>query len=103
MDILIDLLLSTDWKSNSYDSILVIIDHLTKIVYDKLVKVAINFPRLPKVIIDVMLQHHGLFNSIISKCRTIFMSKFLSWLCYLFGIKKQLSTTFHFQTNGQTT
>lgn len=103
MDVLIDLLLSTDWKGNSYDSILVIINHLTKIVYDKLVKVAINSPRLPKVIIDVMLQHHGLLNFIISECRTIFMSKFLSWLCYFFGIKKQLSTTFHFQTNRQTT
>ena len=34
-----DLPLSSDWKSNNYDSILVIVDRLTKMVHYKPVKV----------------------------------------------------------------
>ena len=87
--------LFADWKGDSYNLILVIIDCLTKIVYYKPVKVTINVTRLVKVIIDVVVQHHSLQTSIISNRRAIFMSKFWSLLSYFFGIKRRLSTTFH--------
>ena len=38
--------ISTDWKGDSYNSILVIIDWLTKIVHYEPVKVTINAPQL---------------------------------------------------------
>ena len=44
---------------------LVIIDRLTKMVYYKPVKVTIDAPSLAEVIIDVMVWHYGLPNSII--------------------------------------
>ena len=94
--------LSSDWKGNSYDSILVIVDHLTKMVHYELVKVTIDAPGLAEVIINVVVQHHGLPDSIISDRRAIFTSRFWSSLRYFLGIKRRLSTAFHPQTDGQT-
>lgn len=97
-----DTTLSANRKRNSYDLILVIINHLTKIVHYEPIKIIINTLELAKVIIDVVMQYYGLSNSIISDRGAIFIFKFWSLLCYFFGIKRQLSTTFHSQTDGQT-
>ena len=102
MEFAMYLLLFTNWKRDSYDLILVTVNRLTKMVHYKLVKVTINAPRLAKVIIDVVVQHFGLPNSIISDRRAIFMSKFRFSLCYFLGIKQRLYIAFHPQTNGQT-
>ena len=48
------------------------------------------------------MRHYGLPNSIVTDRGSLFTSKFWSLLCYFFGIKRRLSTTFHPQTNGQT-
>ena len=102
MDFVISLPLSANWKGNSYDSILIILDHLTKMVYYKPVKITIDAPGLAKVIIDVGVRYYGLPDSIISDRGAIFMSKFWSSFCYFLGIKQRLSTTFHPRTDGQT-
>ena len=94
--------ISTNWKGNSYDSILVIVDWLTKMVHYELVKVTINASGLAKVILDVVIWHHGFPNSIVSDRGLLFTSKFWSSLCYFYDIKRRLSTIFHPQTNGQT-
>ena len=101
IDFVTRLPLFSDWKSDSYDSILVIIDRFTKIIYYKPVKVTINAPGLAEVIINVVVQHHSLPNSIISDREAIFMSKFWSSLCYFLSIKRRLSTKFHPQTDGE--
>ena len=102
MDFVTGLPVSTDWKGKSYDSILVIVDRLTKMVYYKPVKITIDAPGLAEVIIDIVVRHHGLFDSIITDWGFLFTSKFWSLLCYFLDIKKKLSKTFHPQTNGQT-
>ena len=94
--------ISTDWKIESYDFILVIVDRLTKMVHYEPVKVTINAPGLAEVILDVVVWYHGLPNSIVSDRGSLFTSKFWSSLCYFFGIKRRLSTAFHPQTDGQT-
>ena len=68
----------------------------------KPVKVTINTLELAEVIINVVVQYHGLLDSIISDCRAIFLSKFWSSLCYFFGGKWKLLTVFYLQTDGQT-
>lgn len=55
MDFLTGLLLSADWKKNSYDLILVIVDRLTKMMQYKLVQVTINASRVAKVIINIVM------------------------------------------------
>ena len=102
MDFMNSLPISTDWKRNSYNSILVIVDRLTKMVNYKPVKITINAPGFIKIIIDVVVRHHSLSNSIVTDRSSFFTSKFWSSLCYFLGIKQQLSTAFHPQTNGQT-
>ena len=102
MDFVTELPILTNWKGKSYDSIFVIVDKLTKIVYYKPVKITIDTLDLAKVIIDVVVRHHGLPDSIITDQGSLFTSKFWSLLCYFLGIKKKLSTNFHSQTNGQT-
>ena len=55
MDFVTGLLLSSDWKGDSYDSILVIIDRLIKMVHYKPVKVTIDTSGLAEVILDVVV------------------------------------------------
>ena len=47
--------LSTDWKGKNYNSILIIVNYLTKMVYYKQVKVTINTLRLVEVIINMVV------------------------------------------------
>ena len=55
MDFVINLPILTNSKGNSYNSILVIVNWLIKIVYYKLVKININTLGLAKSIINVMV------------------------------------------------
>ena len=71
-------------------------------VHYKPVKITLNAPKLAKVIIDVVVRHHGLLDSIVTNRDSLFTSKFWSLLCYFLGIKWGLSTTFHLQIDGQT-
>ena len=100
MDFVTGLPLLANWKGDSYDLILVIVDCLTKMLHYEPVKVIIDVPRLVEVIIDVVVRHHGLLDSIISGRRAIFTSKFWSSLCYFLDIKRRLSNAFHPQIDG---
>lgn len=62
MNFVTGLLILTNWKRESYNSILVTINWLTKMVYYQLVKAFIDALRLAKVILDVIVWHHGLPN-----------------------------------------
>lgn len=57
--------ISINLKDKSYDSILVIINQLIKMIYYKLIKITINKLGLTKVIIDIIIRHYSLFNVII--------------------------------------
>ncbi len=66
MDFVTSLPISANWKGDSYDSILVIVDRLTKMVHYIPVKVTIDAPGLAEVIIDVVVRHHGVLESIVT-------------------------------------
>ena len=102
MDFVTGLPILINWKGDSYDSILVIVDRLIKMVHYKSRKIIIDAPGLPKVIIDVVIRHYGLPNSIVTDKGSLFTSKFWLLLCYFFGIKQRLFTAFHLQTDRQT-
>ena len=87
MNFIINLPILTNWKKNRYDSILVIIDQLIKMVYYKLIKVIINALSLVKIIIDVVIRHYGIFDLIIIDWRLLFNSKFWSLQCLFLDIK----------------
>ena len=71
-------------------------------VHYKPIKVIIHAPGLAKVIINIVVRHHGLSNSIVTNQRSFFTLKFWSLLCYFLGIKRRLSTAFYLQMDGQT-
>ncbi len=102
IDFVTGLPILTNWKGKSYDSILVIVDRLTKMVHYEPVKVTIDAPGLADVIIDVVMRYHSLPNPIVSDRGSVFTSKFWSSLCYYLKIKRKLSTAFHPQTDGPT-
>ncbi len=102
MDFVIGLPILANWKGDSYNLILVIVDRLTKIVHYKPVKVIINAPGLAEVIIDVVVYYHRVLELIVIDQGSLFTSKFWSMLCYFLEIKKKLFTTFYPQTNSQT-
>ena len=95
MDFVTGLLVSTNWKSKSYNSILVIVNQFTKMVYYELLKVIINAPGLAKVILEVIVWHYSFPNSIVSDKDLLFTFKFWSSLSYFLGIKQRLFTAFH--------
>ena len=95
IDFVIGLPLSSDSKNESYDSILFIIDRLTKMMHYEPVKVTIDAPKLAEVIINVVVWHHGLPNSIVTNRGSVFTSKLWSLLCYFLGVRQRLSTAFH--------
>ena len=95
MDFVTSLPVSINWMEDSYNSILVIVNRLTKMVHYKPVKITLNAPGLAKVIIDVVVRHHELLNLIVTNRGSLFTLKFWLLLCYFFGIKWRLSTAFH--------
>ena len=66
IDFMTKLPVLSDWKGKSYNSILVIVNKLTKMVHYKPVKITINILGLAKIIIDIMVRHHSLPGSIIT-------------------------------------
>ena len=100
MDFVTKLSISTDWKDNSYNFILIIIGLLMKMGYYEPVKVIIDASGLAKVILEVVVWHYSLPNSIVSDRGLLFTSKFWSLLCYIFEIEQKLSTAFHPQIDG---
>ncbi len=69
-------------------------------VYFEFVKVTIDVLGLAKVIINMVLCHYDIFESIVTDQNFLFMSKFWPLLCYFLGSKKRLFTAFHSQING---
>ncbi len=71
-------------------------------VYYEPIKVTINIPGLAKVIIDMVVCHHGVSKLIVTDQSLLFTSKFSSLLYLFLRIKKKLSTAFQPQTDSQT-
>ena len=78
---------SINWKKDSYESILIIVDWLMKMVNYKAVTITLDAPGLAKVIINMVIRHHKLSDSIVTNKGSLFNSKIWLSLCYFFGIK----------------
>ena len=85
----------TDEKKNSYNSIFIIINWITKMVYYKPVNVTINTLNWAKDIINMIIRYHSLLNSIVTNQKLLFSLKFWLWICYFLNIKQKLFTTLH--------
>ncbi len=102
MDFVTGLPKSKDWRRLGYDSILVVVDRLTKMVNHKPLLTTLDADQLAEVLIEAVIKYHGLPDSIVTDRGSLFTSKFSSSLFYLLNIKRRFSTPFYSQTDGQT-
>lgn len=100
IDFVTDLPIVTNWKSQNYDLIMVIFDLLKKKIYYEPVKVIIDLPDFIKIIINLVVIHYGLFDSIVSNWRLVFTLKFWSSFYYFLRIKQRLLTVLYQQVDG---
>jgi len=87
--------------AQGYDSILVVVDRLTKMVYFILTTEKTSAEGLARLFRDNVWKLHGLPESIISDRGPQFMAGLMRELNQILGIKSKMSTAFHPQTDGQ--
>ena len=85
-----------------YDSILVIVDRLTKYAYMLPFSESCTAEELAYAFLKTIVANHGTPEEIISDRDKLFTSKFWTTLIALLGTKHKLSTSFHPQTDAQT-
>jgi len=87
--------------AQGYDSILVVVDRLTKMVHFIPTTEKTLAEGLARLFRDNVWKLHGLPKSIISDRRPQFAAGLMRELNEMLGIKSKLSTAFHPQTDGQ--
>ena len=88
--------------AQGYDSILVVVDRLTKIVHFIPTMEKTSAKGLAQLFRDNVWKLHGLPQSIISDRGPQFAAGLMQELNRMLGIKSKLSTAFYSQTDGQT-
>ena len=88
--------------SDGYDTILVIVCRLSKMALFITTHRDIDAEDLAMLFLVHVFSKHGTPLDIISNCGKHFISRFWRSLCQLLGIKVNLSTAYHPETDGQT-
>jgi len=89
-------------KSVGYDTILVVIDRLTKMSHFIPYSKDLDVRQFANLFIKEILRLHGLPHDIITDRGTLLTSDLWKETTGKLGIERQLSTAFHLQTDGQT-
>ena len=85
-----------------YDSILVMVDKLTKYSHFIPCQKTITAKQLEYLVLDRLVRHHGLPINFITNRDKLFILAYWQTLVASIGIKHKLSTAFHPKTDGQT-
>lgn len=88
--------------SNGYDSILVIVDRLTKMAHFIPCKEAMPTEDFARLFVNNLFKLHGFPKDVISDRGSHFKAAFWKEVTKACGIKSKLSTSFHPETDGQT-
>ena len=102
MDFVTGLPESMDWTGIKFDSILVVICRLTKMVHYIPCTKNVTAEDLADILIREVVRLHGLPDSIVTDRGSVFTSRYWDSLCYALKVARSLSTAFHPQTDGQT-
>ena len=103
MDFIVKLPKSKDpVTDNKYDSILVMVDRLTKYSHFVPCNETITAPQLGCLVLDRLVRYHGIPTTFITDRDKLFTSNYWKTLVSAMGIRHKLSTAFHPQTDGQT-
>lgn len=85
--------------SQGKDTILVIVDRLSKFTHFIALKHPYPAPKVAKYFLDEIFKLYGLPKTIVSDCHTIFLSEFWTGLFKILGTKLQMSTSYHPQSD----
>jgi transposase InsO family protein len=88
-------------KSDGFDSILVVVDRLTKFAHFIPLRHPFSAAQVARAFWDNFIKNHGIPLSIVSDRGSIFTSALWRSLMEATGTKIQFSTAYHPQTNGQ--
>jgi hypothetical protein len=88
--------------SGGFNSILVVVDRLTKWSIFIPTTTRLTSPKLAQLIIDNVISQHGVPESIVSDRGSKFTSRFWGYVTSKLGVDLRLSTAYHPQTDGQT-
>ncbi|POW17893.1 hypothetical protein PSTT_00227 [Puccinia striiformis] len=89
-------------KSGGFDSIMVVIDLLSKATHFIPCKETYSAPQVAQLFRTNVFRLHGIPEKIISDRGLVFVSEFWKSFMFSLGIKKGFSTAYHPQTDGQT-
>ena len=89
-------------KSNRMDAIVVIVDWFTKMICLKATTTNISSEGIAKIYKDDIWKLHRIPRKILSDRKPQFASKFMEEFTKALETKRQLSTAYHLQTDGQT-
>ena len=84
------------------DVIVVIVDWFTKMIHLKTTTINISSKGIAKIYQDDIWKLHGIPRKILSNRGPQFALKFMKEFTKALGMKRQLSTAYHSQTDGQT-
>ena len=85
-----------------HTAIMVVVDRLSKMTHFIPTKDEVNGEQTARLFLDNVFRLHGCPQNIISDRGSIFTSKFWAALCQLAGIKRNMSSAYHPQSDGQT-
>ena len=88
--------------SQTFDSILVVVDRLTKMTHLIACNETADAAALATMFVKEIVRLHGMPKTIVSDRGSTFMSKFWERTCELWGVHLKHSTAYHPQTDGQT-
>jgi Reverse transcriptase (RNA-dependent DNA polymerase)/RNase H-like domain found in reverse transcriptase/Integrase zinc binding domain/Retroviral aspartyl protease/Chromo (CHRromatin Organisation MOdifier) domain len=100
--ITMDFIVSLPKTKNGNDTVIVIVDKLSKMACYIPTTVTVTAPQVAKYVFDYIVRYHGVPESIISDRDSKFTSMFWQSLWSLLGSKLLMSTAYHPQTDGQT-
>jgi len=89
-------------KSNGIDAIVVIVDQFTKMIRLKATTTNISSEGITKIYRNNIWKLHGVPKKILSDREPQFALKFIEEFTKALGTRRQLSTAYHSQTDGQT-
>ena len=89
-------------NSNGYDTILVVIDRLTKMSHFIPCRKDLDARQFATPFMQHIIRLHGIPRDIITDRGSLFTSELWKEITKNLGIQRRLSTAFHRQTDGQT-
>ena len=88
--------------SEGFNAILVIVDWLSKSIKCEATNMTLGSKGFANILRDRVIRDHGFFRKIIHDRDTRFTSEYTRELLDSLGIKQNISTAYHPQTDGQT-